>query len=107
MPSCLTQTRYSLRRPRAEFSIFWPHRDSKYGAHCGSCGLAPALILTCRLIGVSDTFSKVTSVVVPSSCFSVAANTQSRRSLVLKYVVLIHRVPLLGCRLAAHRHSID
>src|ERR1700751_4036929 len=99
MPSCLIQTRYSLASPRAEAGILWPPRVSKSGAHCGSLGFAPAFILTCRLIGVSDTFSKVTSLVVPSSCFSVAANTQSRRSLVLKYFVLIHRVPLLGCRL--------
>src|SRR6267154_6899152 len=96
-PSCLSQTRYNLLRPRTEFSIFLPHRDSKYGAHCGSCGLAPALILICRFIGVSDAVSKMTSLVVPSSFFSVAANTQFRSPFVLKYLSFNQRTPFLGC----------
>ena len=106
-PSCLRQTPYSFRRPLAEFSIFLPHRDSKYSSHCGSCGLASALILICRCIGVSDSVSKMRFLFVPSTCFSIAVNTHFRVPLALKYLSLTHRAPLDGCLLTAHRHSID
>ena len=106
-PSCLRQTRCSFPRPRGEFSMFLPHRDSKYCSHLRSCGFALALILICRWIGVSDACSRMSSRCVPSSCFSVVANTHFRAPLVLKYFSLIHRAPLFGCLLAAHRHSID
>ena len=106
-PSCRRQTRYNFRRPLTEFSNFLPHRVSKYCSHCRSCGLASARILICRWIGVSNAFSKTRSLCVPSSCFSVAANTQCREPLVLKYLPLTQRAPLLGCLLTAHRHNID
>src|ERR1700730_14142261 len=76
-------------------------------SHSGSCALALALILICRWIGVSDSCSRVSYRCVPSSCFSVTANTQFRAPRVLKYFSLTQRAPLFGCLLTAHRHSID
>ena len=85
-----------------ERSIFLPQRDSKYGAHVGSCGLASALILICRCIGVSDSRSKMNSRRFPSSGFSVAANVQVRVTRVLKCFSLTHGEPLPGCRLTRY-----
>ena len=58
-PPCFSHTRYSLARPFAETSILLPHRDSKYSSHAESWGLAAALILIYRTIGVSEADTNV------------------------------------------------
>lgn len=98
--------RYIFARPFVDLSIFLPQRNSKYSSQLGPCGLAAALILMCRTIGGSDSFSKVYSLTLPSAVFSTVENTHRRDPRTLKYLSLTHGAPLRGCLLTAQSQSI-
>ena len=99
-----TETMIDLHGRVSRFPLRRACRSAKYFWCAGSYGVASALILMCRRMGVLLISTKSRCVFFPLAPLIVAKNTQCRCPLLRKYFCRIHSIPFSGWRRLAHRH---
>ena len=100
IPSCFFHSVFSLFDQNRFMSCRF--RFSKYSSHFGSNGLASALTLVCRRIGLSECSSNSRSSFSPSFTPNIQSLVPPFLPIVWKYLSLIHCLLLDGCLFLAH-----